>query len=112
MRKTVFSTCTLQETRMSKTVLLSYMERNKVIKVPEGVRDVAYLDSEFRRSFSFGGNVHVKVVFQKFDNEWNEFIDLEDDAVLDKKEKLKVVVTPLLITPSPTVDTEVKMEKI
>ena len=35
-----------------KSVLLSYMDRNKVIKVPETTTgDIAYLEHEFRKQF-------------------------------------------------------------
>ena len=47
-------------------------------------------------------NVHVEVVFQKFDPEWQEYVDLEKNTVLDQKEKLKMVITPIIVTPSPT----------
>lgn len=47
-------------------------------------------------------NVHVEVVFQNFDPEWQEYVDLEKNTVLDQKEKLKMVITPIIVTPSPT----------
>ena len=34
------------------------------------------------------------ITFQKFDSEWNEYIDLEDTDKISDKDKLKVVVTP------------------
>ena len=36
----------------------------------------------------------------KYDEDWEEYIDLDEHAVLGQKEKLKVV----LISPSPTVN--------
>ena len=82
---------------MAKRILLSYLDRNKPITIPEEVKDtVSYLKQEFVKNFNFAPNVKLSIVFQKFEEEWNEFVDLEDDAVIRNKEKLKVVVTPLL----------------
>ena len=44
------------------------------------------------KNFNFSSNI----VLQKFDEEWDAFVDFENDAVIAHKEKLKVVVTPLL----------------
>ena len=59
----------------SKNILLSY--RNRIVKVPcshSCTSDIAYLESEFRKLFHFGSNVHVTVTFEKYDTSWNEFI--------------------------------------
>ena len=60
------------------------MDRNTVVKLPEEleVSDIHYLSNEFRRRFSFGSNVHVDIVFQKYDEDWKEYIDLDEHAVL------------------------------
>lgn len=92
----------------SKNILLSYLDRKRVVKVPcshSCTSDIAYLESKFWKLFHFGSNVHVTVTFQKCDSSWNEFIDLEEDATLEDKEKLKVIVTPMLTTLSPSAAT-------
>lgn len=80
-----------------KSVLVSFLERNKVIKCPadseEG--DVSFLKREFRKQFSFEKHVAIDVTFQRFDSEWEEYVDLDDETV-SNKEKLKVVVTSKL----------------
>ena len=43
------------------------------------------------------------MTFQHFDSEWREYIDLEADSSVCHKDKLKVIVTPLLVTPA-TID--------
>ena len=40
--------------------------------------------------------MNLQVTFQKFDKEWEEYVDLESPAVLCHNDKLKAVVTPLL----------------
>ena len=49
----------------------------------------------------FGSNVNLLVTFQKFDKDWGEYINLEIPAVLSDKDKLKAVVTPLLVDSTP-----------
>lgn len=67
----------------SKTILLSYLERNRVVKVPHtSSSDVHYLETEFRRLFQFGSNDHVIITFHRYDDEWQEYIDFEEDAVM------------------------------
>ena len=99
-----------------KEVLVSYLERNKVVSIPvsESADELSYL-KEFNNIFSFGSNVNLLVTFQKFDKDWGEYIDLETPAVLSDKDKLKAVVTPLLVDSTPvqsslsSVDTEVSI---
>ena len=50
--------------------------------------------------FSYEGNVSIGYSFQKFDPEWEEYIDLDEGCHLVNKEKLKEVVTPRLVTPT------------
>ena len=74
-------------------MLISYMERNKVFKIPlnDSVKpDVRFLEEEFRQEFQMGS--HVCITFQKYDLEWEEYVDIEDFDVVKNKEKLKVVV--------------------
>ena len=56
------------EKRVEKSVLLSYLDRNAVVKVPQLLQnetDITFLEGEVRRGFSFGSNVHVNIIFQK-----------------------------------------------
>lgn len=89
-----------------KSILVSFLERNKVIRCPadseEG--DVSFLKREFRKQLSFEKHVAIDVTFQRFDSEWEEYVDLDDDETVSNKEKLKVVVTSKLETPAATDD--------
>ena len=86
-------------------MLVSYMERNKVIKVPEE-GDIVYLKKEFMKQFSFASQVSIDVAFQRYDNEWKEYVDLEECDTVANKEKLKVVVSSQLHTPVSPANTE------
>lgn len=78
---------------MAKRILLSYQERNKVFTIPEGARDLPYLKAEFLKAFNLIDDITVEVFFQKYDDEWDTFIDLEDSDILITKDKLKAVVS-------------------
>ena len=55
-----------------KEVLVSYLERNKVVSIPvsESADELSYLKKEFNNIVSFGSNVNLLVTFQKFDKDW------------------------------------------
>ena len=82
----------------AKTVLLSYLEKNKRIVIPseKPETDLRYLNNQFIAQFNFDSNVKLDITFQRFESDWNEYIDLEDTDEVNDKDKLKVVVTPLL----------------
>ena len=42
------------------------------------------------------------VTFQRFDPKWNKMVDLDEEAVVNDKDKLKALVTPILVTPPVT----------
>ena len=81
----------------TKAVLVTYLERNKVLKVPpnhEYTSDIEYLESAFCTEFSFEQTVNLTITFQKFDEDWDEYIDLEADAILQHKDKVKQLFQP------------------
>ena len=61
--------------------------------------DMEFITKEFMREFSFESNVNINVTFQRFDPEWDEYIDLEPGSTPNHKDKLLAVVTPTLVTP-------------
>ena len=97
----------------SRCVLVSYCERNKKVSIPDSKTedtDIEYLSKECKRSFSFSSNVNIKLTFQIYDPDWEMDVDLEDDYVAKSKDKLKLIVTPLLVdnpTPTPSICLEV-----
>ena len=86
----------------TKSVLVTYLERNKVLKIPysNDSPDVKRLEKEFRKEFKFDSNVRLIITFQRFDRDWEEFVDLDDECTLLDKDKLKAVVSPILATPT------------
>ena len=77
--------------------------------IPDGKdeTDVQYLESQFRRAFSYHGNVSVSVSFQKFDADWNEYVELDENSRIANRDKLKVVVSPRLVTPLSSVQVSI-----
>ena len=95
-----------------KAVLVSYLERQKVLKIDaHKISDVKFLALEFRKQFAFNSNVNL-VTFQRFDSEWGEYVELESDDEIEHKDKLKAVVTPFLVTPAESRSGERSSEKV
>jgi len=78
-----------------KVVLVSYLERNKVIKIPEEENEeLSYLKKSFFEAFEIE-NGTVSVSFQYYSTEWDEYVELEPFDTIENKGKYKVVTTPL-----------------
>lgn len=76
-----------------KTVLLSYLEYKKIVSIPDpdsAPSQLKYLREVVITSYKLESN--VSVAFQKFDEEWKEFIDIEDIA---HKDKIRAIVAAL-----------------
>ena len=52
----------------------------------------------------------MNIIFQKHDQHWNEYVHIDSDVVFGNKEKLKVIVTPHIVTPSPTATFKIHSE--
>ena len=80
---------------MNKTVLVSFKERNKVLRISYtnegGV--LACLKEQFCRAFNETISEEELITFQRFDSEWDSFIDLEECDTVNDRDKLRVVVT-------------------
>ena len=86
-----------------KLVRVSYLEHNKILEVPPRTDDAAatesdleVLEREFRRKFLADqdtDSLKLTVTFQKFDHEWDEYIDINSDATINHKDKLKAIVS-------------------
>lgn len=78
-----------------KSVLVSYLERKKVFKIPEGEdNELSYLKEKFFEAFEIE-NGTAKVSFQYYSSEWDEYVELESFDVIENKAKLKAVITPV-----------------
>ena len=91
---------------MAKSVLVTYLERNKVFHLitSDGEPDLKVLEEMFRREFRFESNVALDITFQRLDADWGEYIDLDSGSKLNHKEKLKAIVTPRLTSTSNTTE--------
>ena len=83
---------------MPRKVLVSYLDRNKIFSLPDttDISDVKYLHQEFLVAFFSAQNINFVVVFQKYDSDWDSFVDIEGDSVLSDKDKLRAVIMPIL----------------
>ena len=81
-----------------KVVMVSYNELNKVVKIPTDIQksEIELLREQCSKLFKFGTNVKLEIIFQKYDSDWDAMIDLDDSFVLSNKDKLKMVVQPIL----------------
>lgn len=72
------------------------------MQIPEhkAESDLMFLDNAFRHLFSYSNNVSIIVSFQRFDSEWNEYIELSEDDMIQHRDKLKAVVIPAIKTPT------------
>ena len=95
-----------------KVVLVSYLESSKTFKIPgdQDGRELEYLTEEFMKAFSFESNVNLKVSFQRFSPEWDQYVDLEEEDKLRNKDKLKAIVIPSLRDAAPSVTSSERTE--
>ena len=71
---------------LNKTVILASDDSNTVKMLKEQCVSL----------FKFGANVKLDIVFQNYDPDWDALIDLCDNDLLMHKDKLRMVVQPLL----------------
>ena len=86
---------------MAKSILVTYLERNKIFTLPNSSDGLSLLEEKFRKEFKFESNVSLEITFQRLhvDEDWGEiYIDLDGDSTLNHKDKLKAVVAPVLTT--------------
>lgn len=77
---------------MAKSVRISYLERKKILKIPEAKNntDLDFLAEQFKKEFGLESD--VSVIFQRFDDDWEENIDLDAESVINDKDKLNALV--------------------
>ena len=79
---------------MAKQVLVQYLEIGKVFSISLGVVCMEYLTKEFFDKYSIDKSCY-EVIFQRYDKEWDTFIDLEAKDSIYNRDKLRAVLTPL-----------------
>lgn len=87
-------------TNMSRSVLISFSESNKKVVIPSvtHVNDLEYLRRICLTKFNFQSspNVRIELTLQKYDTDWETFVDLDDDYIAEDRDKLKLLVSPSL----------------
>ena len=73
-------------------VLVTYLERNQVFRLSEKSTKGYLQDLKTQVSSYFKIADDRIIIIQRFDNEWDSFVDLDDDNDLDDHDKLKVVL--------------------
>ena len=87
----------LAKTMAKKSILLSYSGRNKVAKIPrEDRNNISFLREEFKTLYSAKSVETQAIQFHRYDEDWQEYIELEDDDIVRDKEKLNVKIVPML----------------
>ena len=77
----------------NRQVLVSFGDRKKVITLrtcPDKSEDILLLTNEFKRVFEV--TTTGNIIFQKFKEDWNEYIDIEEGTELANKDKLIAIV--------------------
>ena len=77
----------------NRQVLVAFGDRRKAIALqecPDKSTDLLLLTNEFKRVFKV--NTLGSIIFQKFEEDWNEYIDVEEGTELANKDKLKAIV--------------------
>ncbi len=76
-------------------VFVSYLDSNKILSIPEK-EGLKFLKEEFVKSFSLERRVKsIKIRFQRFKANWNDYVDLEELDDIHHRDKLRAVVTSL-----------------
>ena len=86
-----------------KMVMLSYFERNEIIKGEWA----EIFRGGVSKKFFYQGNVSICISFHKFDPDWDNYIEVEKGTAIDNNDKLKAIVTPQLMTPVCSADSAV-----
>ena len=83
----------------TRAILITYLDRKKLLKFPDG-EGLDFLAQEFKKVFSI--NVNLKVHFQRFNSEFDEYVELEEEDVLHHKDKLIAITSTDSSASTPT----------
>ena len=73
-------------------VLASYLGRNQIFNVTEDDKKSQMRDLMQHISSYFEISSTTKFILQRYDKEWDTYIDLDENDVLEDRDKLKVMV--------------------
>ena len=76
-----------------RSVLVTYLERNKVFTFPGSGEGLKLLEEQCRKEFKFDSSVEVTFQRLEVDDDWGEiYIDLDENSTINHKDRVKVVV--------------------
>ena len=90
-----------------KSVLLCFGERKTVLSVNWITFNASKALEEAAKSYPSLADDYGKVVFQKYNREWGEWIDLNDGDGITDKDKISVLVIAPLTDLCATIDVSV-----
>lgn len=73
-------------------VLVSYLGRNQIFNVEEDDKKSQMRDIKQNISSYFEISSTTKFILQRYDKEWDTYIDLGEDDALEDRDKLKVMI--------------------
>ena len=95
-------------TMAKKCILLSFLGRNKVAKiVNDDHSNISLLREEFKKLFSCESMKSSKIQFHRYSEEWQEYIELQEDEISRNKDKLNVTVSSISSPSTPEVSVTV-----
>lgn len=64
-----------------------------MVKIPDiyEERELEFLDDEFRKLFSYQGNLSICISFHKYDAGWEDFVELEKGEAIETKINSKLL---------------------
>lgn len=73
-------------------VLVSYSGRNQVFNLEENDAKHQMRDLEQKVSLYFKIASNAKVILQRYDKEWDSYLDLDEGDILQDRDRLKVTI--------------------
>ena len=74
-------------------MLISYLDSKKIVSIPSS-GNIDTLERFWKEFDLKEASKNYNVVYQRLDQEWDEYIDLEPETTLFHKDKLKAVTLP------------------
>lgn len=85
-----------------KLILVTYLENSKILRIPtDAVDELNSLEQQFVKKFKVASG--IKFSFQRYDLEWGEYVDLDEESTLNQKEKIKAIINSSPVVPSSVV---------
>ena len=71
-------------------VLVSYLGRNQVFSLQENDKAGQMRDLKQKVSSYFGISSGTKIILQRYDKEWDTYLDLDEEDIFQDRDRLQV----------------------